>query len=311
MAKNNINLGTLSGKLGDNVFWRARGQQRVRLYFKKSDYAVNEEQSKVKAKFANLKSMYQWLPEPFKKACSLHKPGGNTYADFMRQYSQFDEYRDKEAWGPGRFIPVEAKISNGTLGTEIKTEVSTMVSWDPDHAEEYTTGIMFDDMKIDIVEEDYWATISKGFIKVYPFLREGDILHILFSWFFYDYDWGTSIFVDGFPFGYNNSLYATLTLNTRSSDTITDLTDGKFHFAQCSTEYTEVMGIHPMYRYFNSELYNKAAVVAGVMFERPGNTRQLRYTPAQLRSGRNPMNILSPAGQLAYRDLASHSYIKR
>lgn len=310
MAKNNINLGTLSGKLGDNVFWRTHGQQRVRTYFKREQYSTNYEQALRQSQFANLKSIYQWLPEPFRKACNLYRVGGNCYADFMRQYPAYSMGRDKAGFGQGRFLPVNCSLSNGTLAPafdamlgEVRGLVGTQVN-------PVIHGITLPSASYDDQETD-WSSIQDYIKTANPWIQDGDYLHIIMAWVFYNgTTWGEAYAVDGFPFAYSNIITARLKFDPNVFKTITELTNGNLCAAynEETSNPRFAIGIHP--NVLNVGDYNYVSIVGAVMVERPTNSRQRRYSGATLLYDRSQIKILNANMQSRWNEYAAQSYMR-
>lgn len=313
MAKNNINLGTLSGKLGDNVFWRTHGQQRVRTYFKRENMAVGYEAAERQSRFANLKSIYQWLPDDFKKACNLYKVGGNPYADFMRQYNEYGMGRDKDGFGVGRFLPVECSISNGTFNVQGETRfefAEAYLASDPNPIIPAIIMPMNDGMD----GTNDWAEFSVSLLKTNKNLREGDYMHILLAYVYWAVDtWGSADAVAGFPFAYSNPLHLRLRIDTQSNIDFSEQYDlgvtmcGGM-FGENADRYYGGFGFHP--NIIPPQEYDFLSIVGAIMFERPTNTRQQRYSPAKLRFNRSQLEILSPTMRSRWNDYAAQSYVK-
>lgn len=313
MAKNNINLGTLSGKLGDNVFWRTHGQQRVRTYFKKEDVAVGYEAAERQSRFANLKSIYQWLPANFKQACNLYKVGGNPYADFMRQYNQFGMGRDKQGFGAGRFLPVECAVSNGTFNMTANTmfrQCTAFISGSPKPIVPALVLPCVDDN----FDSNSWADFSTSLLETYKTLREGDYMHILLAYVFFDGDtWGNADYVAGFPFPYTGTKYFRLKIDVNSNITFNNT--NSYQIWLCGGYMDDgnekpCMGFSLANSVIPVGAYNYASVCGALMFERPTNTRQQRYSPAKLSFDRSQIKILSPQMQGHWNDYAASSYVR-
>lgn len=310
MAKNNINLGTLSGKLGDNVFWRTHGQQRVRTYFKRTETNVGYEAALRRAQFANMKSIYQWLPDIFKKACNMYKVGGNSYADFMQQYLGYTMTRDKYNFGAGHFMPVNCPVSFGTWNINFKTKLGQVVALNQNEDEVTTKGIVFSDCEID----DSWVTVdmlSIYLLQYHPELREGDILHIMLGYIFWDaLTWGQADAVEGLPFAYTGPYYAKIQLNTRNPKQIIEETNGLIMPCWSTGEVYDNLGFAISDNILPSDKVGSTSVVGSMMFERPQNTRRQRFTPAQLVFDRSQLDILSTRGKAGWRSYCAGTFTK-
>lgn len=181
MAKNNINLGTLVGKLGDNVFWRTLGQQRVRTYFKKDSYPVNLAQAAAQSHYANCKAVYQWLPEIWRKACRDYRTGRTSFTCFMSQNEYVGGCMHKGRNGFGRFdfnqYGVNYRVSFGTL------QVPTVVldyfgntAADANRRLVARTSLKFANAVTNTV-----AAFTSVILQNNNALREGDIIHFLYA----------------------------------------------------------------------------------------------------------------------------------
>lgn len=310
MAKDNIYLGTLKGKLGDQVFWRTKGQQRVRAYFKRTDYNVGYEAALRQSQFANLKGIYQWLPEPFRKACDIYRIGGNSYADFMRQYPNFTQGRPSWGFGSGRFLPVNCAVSNGTLGDEIKGNVGVVQTHQESYNNEYTTG-WTSNISEDIIDEPTIGTITYGLKKMYPWIQDGDLLHVLMAWVFFDkLPWGQASAVDGLPFAYSSKAYAVIKLDENATININRATNGVLQWATGDIGYGSLFALCPNYNMYDGNQRELYSMVGAVMIERPGNSRQKRYSPAQLVFDRSQLMILDATSRGNWNDLCARSFMK-
>lgn len=313
MAKNNINLGTLSGKLGDNVFWRTHGQQRVRTYFKRDNMAVGYEAAERQSRFANLKSIYQWLPEDFKKACNLYKVGGNPYADFMRQYNEYGMGRDKQGFGAGRFLPVECSISNGTFNIFTPIDFKMVEQYGHTGVSPIVPGIVFP-MQNGMEGVSGFGDFCDTLLQVYPQLREGDYLHILLAAVNYEAtEWGEADYVAGFPFAYGNTRHYRFKIDRLS--TINFVNNPEYGLKLCGGYFGDNEEKYYGGFCFDWEQipvgdYNYYALIGAIMFERPTNTRQQRYSPAKLRFNRSQLEILSPTMRSRWNDYAAQSYVR-
>ena len=313
MAKNNINLGTLSGKLGDNVFWRTHGQQRVRTYFKREVTEVGYEAAERQSRFANLKSIYQWLPADFKKACNLYKVGGNPYADFMRQYNDYGMGRDKQGFGAGRFLPVECSVSNGTFNVPVESRFGFSEAWLGTSTQPVIPALVIP-MEKSVEKSTLWADMSISLLNTYKTLRPGDYLHILLAYVYYDeIGWGQADAVAGFPFAYSGTLHYRLKIDPDSDIDFTSHND--YNIWQCGG-YVDRVG-EKFYAGFGFTAdvipvatYNYASVCGALMFERPTNTRQQRYSPSKLRFDRSQLEILSPNMRSRWNDYAARSFMR-
>lgn len=313
MAKNNINLGTLSGKLGDNVFWRTHGQQRVRTYFKREVTQVGYEAAERQSRFANLKSIYQWLPDDFKKACNLYKVGGNSYADFMRQYNDYGMGRDKQGFGVGRFLPVECSVSNGTLNVPVQSRFAMCDAFIETSVTPVIPALVIP-VEDSVGGLSEWGEMSYALLRTYKTLRPGDYLHILLAYVYYDTThWGDADAVAGFPFPYSGTLHWRLKIDEDSDINFTQ--GNQYHIWQCGGNVDEsddkfyggygfAADILPVAAYLN------VSVCGALMFERPTNTRQQRYSPSKLRFNRSQLEILSSRSQGSWNDYCSSSFMR-
>lgn len=309
MAKNNINLGTLSGKLGDNVFWRTHGQQRVRTYFKREETHVGYEAANRRAQFANLKSIYQFLPDIFRQACNLYRVGGNPYADFMRQYTRFSQCRDKEGFGAGRFLPVNCSVSNGTFGCLVPVRCNNVFSLQQPESVE-TLGLIIP-LGGAAISSNEWGDWSSQLLSQYPWLRTGDKMHVMMAHVTFDIEpWGQADAVAGFPFAYSSMVYASLTIDPTSNKTIYGESNGVISGADADDDMLDVMGLCPSLLNMPPDIWQDSSLVGAIMFERPTNTRQMRFSPSQLVYNRSQLEILSPTSRGRWNEYCTQSYMK-
>lgn len=310
MAKNNIYLGTLSGKLGDNVWWRTHGQQRVRTYFKKSEYAVSYEAGERQSNFANIKAIYQWLPETWRKASNLYRVGGNPYADFMRQYMMYNQGRDKQGYGIGRFLPVNCILSNGTFGPAPNIKVVQVDSFERDYPNNQTLGVIFTDLEYE-EEIRNIGDYTYALMAQYAYLREGDKVHVLIGFTrFLTQPWGQADVVAGFPFPYTQAIDITFTLDKNSTREFDGTTPYWLYAAKAPADEYYHPGFAIASQNLPMDCMENTSMVASVMFERPGNTRQQRFTPANLVFNRSQMYILSANSRATWNDYCAKSFMK-
>lgn len=300
----------MAGKLGDNVFWRAKGQQRVRTYVPRTETMVGYEAAERRARFANLKGIYQWLPEPFKQACSLHRIGGNSYADFMMQYNSFNEERMRSTFGAGRFLPVNCKISNGTLNVNTTYYVTAGRAYNEVYGEYNSRGVVIDNVEtadfIDSVD-----LLTKYLIESNPTLREGDILHVTFGYVKYTTTpWGQPDLVEGFPFQYNGPFYAAIRLSLTDDRTI-EQASGNILVPFCiDSDNDQKWGFAMAFNTYSPVIINSTSIVAALMFERPSAPRQQRFSPAQLMFDRSQKMILNADARGRWNDYCTRSFMK-
>lgn len=310
MAKNNINLGTLSGKLGDNVFWRTHGQQRVRTYFKRTETNVGYEAALRRAQFANMKSIYQWLPDTFKRACNMYKVGGNSYADFMQQYRGYSMTRDKYNFGAGHFMPVNCPVSLGTWNVNFKTKLEQAVGYNEDDDEVNTKGIGFADMDIDDGLHQV-NMFSDYLLQYHPELREGDIVHFMLGYVYFDtIAWGQADAVQGLPFAYIGPYYASFRIDTNDDRTIVVATNGMFMPCRMPGVNFENWGFALGENILPSDMQQFTSMVGAIMFERPQNTRRQRFSPAQLVFDRSQLEILNTNARAGWRSYCARTFTK-
>lgn len=310
MAKNNINLGTLSGKLGDNVFWRTHGQQRVRTYFKRTETKVGYEAALRRAQFANMKSIYQWLPDIFKTACNMYKVGGNSYADFMQQYLGYTMTRDKYNFGAGHFMPVNCPVSLGTWNVNFTTKLTQAVGYNEGGDEVNTKGIAFSDMDIDDGVTDIYM-FTDYLLQYHPELREGDIVHIMLGYVYFDtIAWGQAIAVQGLPFAYTGPYYTSFKLDLNDSRTIVEATHGMIMPCRMPGVTYEYWGFALGENILPSDMQQFTSMVGAIMFERPQNTRRQRFSPAQLVFDRSQLEILNTNARAGWRSYCARTFTK-
>ncbi len=306
MAKNNINLGTLQGKLGDNVFYRALGQQRVRAYFKREQYAVNQQQADYRARYSNLKAIWKWLPDPWKRACRTYRAGQTAFSSFMGQYINFTQPKDKFSTDTGRFLPVSAQLSKGTLGVTLNTHINELErgdSYDPGKG----IGLRFSDAIDGIAAvKDY----SSVFLQEYQGAKEGDILHFFLAWMQWDEGtWGDVYAAEGFPFPYNNSIYAKMVIDTEDTTLLDNVSPTALYGTNWITDSILDAGFYPK-TFGNGNYYaSTMAFVGAILLERTSANRQQRFSSSVLQFDRSQMAILNATGKNVYNTFSVNSYM--
>lgn len=311
MGKNNISLGTLVGKIGDFVYWRTLGQQRIRAYWKRDTYHVSYELAIYQSQFANLRAIYSILPPPWREAVKSYKKGRTAYVDFMAQYKNFSQPKDRNSVGIGRLLAVPCAVSRGTLNVILNV---AMESRQPrinnvgvGNAQSCLTFIT----KSSGSNLRTWNKISQALISEYPFLRNGDIIYFFVSWMtFFDLPWGQADAVTGFPFPYENMAYWARKIDTSDTYNVFTSNDIPFYLTDDTVNGKYRFGWCPKALYNTSNISNHYAAVGSVLVRRPGNTRTQQWSPASLVYDRSQLMLLSQAGRSTYDAFAVNSFVK-
>ena len=284
MAKNNINLGTLVGKLGDNIFWRTKGQQRIRAYYKRTLTRVGERQADAQSRYANALAVYQYLPEAFRRACDSFRTGETSFSNFMKQTKSVYCHMHKGRSGFGRFDVMcygeYYNVSMGTLpiDTEVKTIQHTQIG------SNQTTLVAVTALAFHSTGLTTIAEISNQLLTLNNYLREGDILHFLTGYAtLSSQGWSGPFNPARAPSPWLIRTYGYIQLS-------------KTNTAQATSTLGELL-LYPV-RYGGADMlsfgsYNNIReqavtaesddnMVAAFMLERPNNFRSMKYTRSRL-----------------------------
>ena len=283
MAKNNINLGTLVGKLGDNVFWRTLGQQRVRAYFKKDSYPVNLAQAVAQSHYANCKAVYQWLPEIWRKACRDWRQGRTSFTCFMSQNEYVAGSMHKGRNGFGRFdfnqYGVNYRVSFGTLQVPtVVLDYFNNTTADANRRHVARTSLKFANATVTTV-----AAFTNVLLQNNNALREGDIVHFLYAFSTQAMPgWNGALSLGTFPspWTYRWQGYVKLdkSNNAQLSATMGAIkVMGKLYASDYSLAFysNEVNSVYTAYPATSNAL-------AAIMVERPSYPRSQRFSSAFL-----------------------------
>lgn len=284
MAKNNINLGTLVGKLGDNIFWRTKGQQRIRAYYKRTLTQIGERQANAQSKYANALAVYQYLPDAFRRACDSFRTGETSFSNFMKQTKSVSLFMHKGRSGFGRFdVMCHGEYYNVSMGTlAIDTDIKEIVHVNIDSNQRTliaVTALFYAVSGLTTIAE-----ISNELLSKNNYLREGDILHFLTGYATYESQ------------GWHGPFSPSLAPSPWLIRTYGYIQLSKTNTASATTTLGEVL-LHP-HRYGGVDMlafgsYNNLReqavtaetddnMVAAFMIERPSNFRSMRFTRSRL-----------------------------
>lgn len=117
MAKGNALMGTLSGKLGDLVFFRRKGEQVSRAYVKKVPNPNTRAQVKQRSSLTNIIRLYQSSPSFFASAFQNKKVGQSDYNALvsLNLRSDFQVNLPKEMADNGGGVVAPYIITSGSL----------------------------------------------------------------------------------------------------------------------------------------------------------------------------------------------------
>lgn len=117
MAKGNALMGTLSGKLGDLVFFRRKGEQVSRAYVKKVPNPNTRAQVKQRSSLTNIIRLYQSSPSFFASAFQNKKVGQSDYNALvsLNLRSDFQIFLPKDMADNGGGVVAPYIITSGSL----------------------------------------------------------------------------------------------------------------------------------------------------------------------------------------------------
>lgn len=117
MAKGNALMGTLSGKLGDLVFFRRKGEQVSRAYIKKVPNPNTRAQVRQRSSLTNIIRLYQSSPSFFERAFQNKKVGQSDYNALVSLNLRSDVriFLPKEMADNGGGVVAPYIISSGSL----------------------------------------------------------------------------------------------------------------------------------------------------------------------------------------------------
>lgn len=311
MGKNNISLGTLVGKIGDFVYWRTLGQQRVRAYWRRDTYRVSYELAIYQSKFANLRAIYSILPPPWREAVKSYKKGRTSYVDFMAQYKNFSQPKDRNSVGIGRLLAVPCAVSRGTLNVIMNVAMEQRRVLKPSTSARPTLSCLTFLTSYPNMQPRTWGAFSRALLAAYPLLREGDIIYFFYSWMtFFDLTWGEADAITGFPFPYNNSVYWARKINSSDTYNLQTATDSPWYVTDETYNGEYRCGLCPRDLYNTPNIAGHYAAVGSILVRRKGNTRTQQWSPATLVYDRSQLMVLSPTGRSTYDAFAVNSFVK-
>lgn len=116
MSKGNFLLGTVAGKLGDMVFFRAKGTQRTRTYIKKMADAQTRAQGAMRTQLQNLVSFYRSAKRLLDHSFTDRTPIQSSYNAFVSaNLNKTRVYLPKNMAQKGAAIVAPYKVSSGSL----------------------------------------------------------------------------------------------------------------------------------------------------------------------------------------------------
>lgn len=117
MAKGNALMGTLSGKLGDLVFFRRKGEQVSRAYVKKVPNPNTRAQVRQRSSLTNIIRLYQSSPSFFASAFQNKKVGQSDYNALvsLNLRSDFQIFLPKDMADNGGGVVAPYIITSGSL----------------------------------------------------------------------------------------------------------------------------------------------------------------------------------------------------
>lgn len=311
MGKNNISLGTLVGKVGDFVYWRTLGQQRVRAYWKRDTYRVSYDLAQYQAFFANLRAIYSILPPPWREAVKSYKVGRTGYVDFMEQYKNFRIAKDRDSIGIGRLLAVPCEVSRGTLNVIMDVAMEPRRVIKPSTSARPTLSCLTFLTNYPNMQPRSWGAFSRALLAAYPLLREGDIIYFFYSWLtLFDIEWGTVQTVNGFPFPYDNMVYWARAIDSSDTYNLQTATDSPWYVTDETYDGVYRCGLCPRALYNTSNIADHYAAIGSILVRRKGNTRTQQWSPASLVYDRSQLMILNQYGRALYEENAIQSFVK-
>jgi hypothetical protein len=105
MSKRNLSMGTASGKLGDIVYYRRRGQQAMRTYRSTIANPQTDLQMDTRVVFRNPQTYYMMMKQTDLDLLGLKSKYGNNYSQFMRVGMRKQVAISKNAAANGYSLP--------------------------------------------------------------------------------------------------------------------------------------------------------------------------------------------------------------
>lgn len=168
MAKHNVVFGTLSGKIGNIVFFRRRGRQVERALVPSPADPRTDKQCVVRAQFANYKNLWRALLPYVGEAwrgVSRFGGAGNAFAHHNARRIPTASLQMSRG---GNFFPNLGVVTYGGLPIDI--DVYKAISSN----QTYTTSMLVaGTLQLSV------RTLATSLLNLNSYLREGDILHFL------------------------------------------------------------------------------------------------------------------------------------
>lgn len=170
MAKGNALMGTLSGKLGDLVFFRRKGEQVSRAYIKKVPNPNTRAQVRQRSSLTNIIRLYQSSPSFFASAFQNKKVGQSDYNALvsLNLRSDVQIFLPKEMADNGGGVVAPYIITSGSLQPIIVTGQGVNA------VTNIAVGADFE-----ITEDTTVAQLSAAILNNNTFILEGDQLSYL------------------------------------------------------------------------------------------------------------------------------------
>lgn len=168
MAKHNIVFGTLSGKIGNIVFFRRRGRQVERALVPSPADPRTDKQCVVRAQFANYKNLWRALL-PYVgdawRGVSRYGGAGNAFAHHNARRMPTASLQMSRG---GNFFPNLGVVTYGGLPIDI--DVYKL----PANTQAYNTNLMVaGTVQLSV------GTLASSLLGLNTSLRQGDVLHLL------------------------------------------------------------------------------------------------------------------------------------
>lgn len=139
MAKGSQFWGNASGKLGEQVLYRAGGEQRARTYVAKIKNPRSYAQMKNRLLMLNVVSMYRSLKPLLSETFPMKKANQSAFNAFVSaNKTSAGFYISKEDMESGACVPYGMQISQGTIGVSLQPTIKRINDVrDPDASDKY------------------------------------------------------------------------------------------------------------------------------------------------------------------------------
>lgn len=291
MARRNLSLGTASGRIGDHVYFRRRGQQIIRVRVPAPADRRSQRQGVVRAIFANGKNLWSIL-RPFVEASwrgySRFGSAGNAFARANRgQMPAASLIMSRDGYA----FPCTGLVTNGSLPVswQYRSEVLQAI----DGSEGYLQSLLFLG-NAGTYDVETWGGLSRAVISASQGVREGDVLHFLLYVFSYNEDWSPAGALNQIP----SVVHYSRALDVASEDNVEDLFpllrfDTRLVVAPFYQLYVQVTGLDEIYEPTD---YNIGWALTSFI-ERPGLSSKAAFTkskfvmPADIRTFINASSV--------------------